>query len=141
MKTWHCKHKEMCIRPSYKDVKTPSPIIDHYVDHARDPGKDNIVIIVRKHATSTKDKHDDLPYYVSRMQRCKRYVKLRWFNQHFSNHEVMVEIDSQNSIQSFNRLKEEGHVERRHNHFRLIDLAREKLHVMGVPAILDDEEE
>ena len=24
MKTWHCKHKEMCIRPSYKNVKSKS---------------------------------------------------------------------------------------------------------------------
>ena len=23
MRTWHCKHKEMCISPSYKIVKTP----------------------------------------------------------------------------------------------------------------------
>ena len=113
----------------------------HYVDHARDPGKDNIAIVVRKHTTSTKDKYHDLPYYVSRMQRRKRYVKLRWFNQHFPNHEVMVEIDSPNSIHAFNRLEEEGHVEQRYNHFRLIDLAREKLDVMGVPAILDHEEE
>ena len=29
MKTWHCMHKEMCIRPSYKDVKIPSPIIEY----------------------------------------------------------------------------------------------------------------
>ena len=30
-----------------------------YVDHARDPGKDNIIIIVRKHTTSTNDKYND----------------------------------------------------------------------------------
>ena len=29
VKTWHCKHKEMCIRPSYKNVKTPSSILKH----------------------------------------------------------------------------------------------------------------
>ena len=29
MRTRHCKHKEMYIRPSYKDVKTPSPILGH----------------------------------------------------------------------------------------------------------------
>ena len=46
-----------------------------------------------------------------------------------------------NSIHAFNRCEEEGHVERRYNHFRLIDLTREELYVMGVPAILDDEEE
>ena len=28
MRTLHCKHKEMFIRPSYKDVKTPLPILE-----------------------------------------------------------------------------------------------------------------
>ena len=41
-----------------------------YVDHARGPGKDNIIIIVRKHTTpaNDKDKYHDLPYYVVRIQ-------------------------------------------------------------------------
>ena len=62
-----------------------------YVDHARDPGKGNITIIVRKHTTPANDKFHDLPYYVARIQRCKRYVKLRWFDRHFPDHEVIVE--------------------------------------------------
>ena len=48
-----------------------------YVPHARNPGKDNIIIIVRKHTTSANDKYYDLPYYVARIQGRKRYVKLR----------------------------------------------------------------
>ena len=40
--------------------------------HARDPGKGNIIIIVRKHTTPAKDKYHDLPYYVARIQRRKR---------------------------------------------------------------------
>ena len=82
-----------------------------YVDHARDPGKDNIIIIVRKHTTSANDKYHDLPYYVARIQRRKRYVKLRWFDRHFPDHEVIVEIDNPNSIHAFNRFEEEGHAE------------------------------
>ena len=74
-----------------------------YVPHARNPGKDNIIIIVRKHTTSANDKYLDLSYYVARMQRRKRYVKLRWFDRHFPVHEVIVEIDDQNSIHAFNR--------------------------------------
>ena len=58
-----------------------------YVDHARDPGKDNIIIIVQKHATSVNDKYHELPYYVTRIQRRKRYVKLIWFDRHFPDHE------------------------------------------------------
>ena len=48
-----------------------------YVPHAKDPGKDNIIIIARKHTTLVKDKFHDLPYYIARIQLRKRYVKLR----------------------------------------------------------------
>ena len=39
-----------------------------YVLYVRDPGKDNIIIIVRKHTTSANDKYHDLSYYVPRIQ-------------------------------------------------------------------------
>ena len=57
---------------------------EHYVVYARDPGKDKIIIIVRKHTTPVKDKYHDLPYYIARIQRRKRYVKLIWFDNTFS---------------------------------------------------------
>ena len=38
-----------------------------YVDHARDPGKDNIIIIVRKHTTPANDKFHNLSYYIARI--------------------------------------------------------------------------
>ena len=76
-----------------------------------------------------------MPYYVNRIQRRNRYVKLRWFDQHCPDHEVIVEIGNPNSIQAFNRFKEEGHAERKFNRFRLIDLTREELYGMGEPAI------
>ena len=78
----------------------------HYVPHARDPGKDNIIIIVRKHTTPANDKFHDLPYYVARIQRRKKYIKLGWFDRHFPDHEIIVEIDSPNSIHGFNRFEE-----------------------------------
>ena len=37
-----------------------------YVDHARDPGKDNVIIIAQKHTTSATNKYYDLPCYISR---------------------------------------------------------------------------
>ena len=73
-----------------------------YVPHARDPRKDNIIIIVRKHAAPANDKFHGLPYYISRTQRRKRYLKLRWLDQHFPDHEVIVEIGNPNSIHAFN---------------------------------------
>ena len=82
-----------------------------YVPHARDLGKDNIIIIVGKHTAPANDKYHDLPYYVARIQRHKRYVKLRCFDRHFLDHEVTVEIDNPNSIHAFNQFEEEGHAE------------------------------
>ena len=70
----------------------------------------------------------DLPYYVVRIKRRKRYVKLRWCDRHSPDNEVIVKIDNLNSIHAFNQFEEEGHVERKHNHFRLIDLTREDLY-------------
>ena len=107
----------------------------------RDPGKDNIIVNVRKHTTSTNYKFHDLPYYVARIQRRKKYVKLRWFDRHFPDHEIIAELENPNSIHTFNRFEEEGHAERRYNYCKLIDLTREELYSMGVPAIPDDEEE
>ena len=67
----------------------------HYIPHARDLGKDNIIIIVLKHTTPANDKYHELPYYVARIQQHKRYVKLRWFDRQFSDHEVIVEIQQE----------------------------------------------
>ena len=39
-----------------------------YVDHATDPSKDNIIIIVWKRTGPANDKFHDLPYYVTRIQ-------------------------------------------------------------------------
>ena len=39
-----------------------------YVPHAKNPGKGNIINIVRKHTTSAKHKYHDLPYYGARIQ-------------------------------------------------------------------------
>ena len=63
------------------------------------------------------------------------------FDRHLPDHEVIAEIGDPNSIHECNRLEEEGHVERKYDLFRSIDLIREELYAMGVPAILDDEEE
>ena len=135
MKTWHYKHNDTCIRVSYKISRYHRLTRNHpktrYVPHAENPGKDNIIIIVRKHTTSVNDKFHDLPYYYMRIQRRKKYVRLRWLDRHFPHHEVIVEIDNSNSIHAFNWFEEEGHAERKYNHLRLIDLTREELSCHG----------
>ena len=47
---------------------TITHIKTRYVLYARDPGKDNIIIIVRKRTKSANNKYHDLPYYVPRIK-------------------------------------------------------------------------
>ena len=120
---------------------TITHIKTRYVPHAKDLGKDSIIIILWKHTTPANDRFHDLPYFGARIQRRKRYVKLRWFDKHFTDHDFIVEINNPNSIHAFNWFDEEGHTEQKHNRSRLIDLTREELYAKGTPAILDDGEE
>lgn len=45
-----------------------------------------------KNTTFVTNNYHDLPYYVSRIQRCKSHVKLRWLIQDFPDHKVVVEF-------------------------------------------------
>ena len=108
---------------------------ERYVDHCRDPGKDNLVVITRKHTCESDDKHFEHPYYISRIQRRVISKKRRWLADQFPDSEEIVVIDNPNSVHAFNRLEEEGHVERYKCHFKLVDLSREDLYDLGVPAI------
>ena len=102
-----------------------------YVPHARNPGKHNIIIIVWKQTRPTND--NIIIYHIMsrRYNDVEGIFKLRWFDRHFLDHEVIMEIGSPNSIHMFNRFEEEGHVEQRYNHFRSINFIRKKLYVMG----------
>ena len=95
---------------------------ERYVDHCRDPSKDNLVVITRKHEPD--DKHFEYPYYISRIQRRVISTKRRWLLDQFPDSEEIVVIDNPNSVHTFNRLEEEGHVERYGCHFKLLDLTR-----------------
>ena len=114
-------------------------LVERYVDLCINPSKDNIVLIVRKHTTPENDKYHNFSYYISRIRRHKRYVKLRWLELHFPDYEVIVEIDNPNSIQAFNRFEEEEHIKCKYNHFRLLDLTRDDLYCRGIAAIDIDE--
>ena len=56
--------------------------------------KTTFIIVVWKHTRPANDKFHNLSNYVATIQRRKRYVKLRWFDQHFPDHEVIVKIDN-----------------------------------------------
>ena len=78
-----------------------------YVDHSINAGKDNIIIIIRKHTKESDDKYHNLPYHIALILRCKRYVRLCWVKRHFHDHEIIVEIGNLNSLDMFNRFEEE----------------------------------
>ena len=50
-----------------------------YVDHAKDPGKDNIVMIIEKNTAHKEDEFYEYPYYIARIQRRFISTKRRWF--------------------------------------------------------------
>ena len=111
---------------------------ERYVDHCRDPGKDNMVIITRKHTCKYNDDRFEYPYYISRIQRRTISAKRRWLREKFPDSEEIVAIDNPNSIHKFNRLEEEHHLERYGCHYKLVDLTREDLYDMGIPAALGE---
>ena len=112
-----------------------------YVPRAKDPGKDNIVMIIEKNTIPEEDEFYEYPYCIVRIQRRFINTKKRWFKAQYPNHRfIMDELDNPNGIHAFNRFEEEGFVERFQCYFRLIDLTREDLYTMAVPAILDDDE-
>ena len=50
-----------------------------YLDHAKDLGKDNIVMIIEKNSAPKEDEFYDYPYYIARIQRRFINTKRRWF--------------------------------------------------------------
>ena len=105
-----------------------------YVPPAKNRGKDNLIMIYRKH-TDGSDKFFHLPYYAARIQRQKISTKRRWLLEQFPLSEEIVVLDNPNSVHAFNRFEEEGHIERHDCHFRLVDLTRQDLYDLGVPPI------
>ena len=74
-----------------------------------------------------------LNYHTSGDQLCWTFIEKYKF------HNRLTFVYNPKSIHAFNQFEEEGHAEQKYNHFRL--LTREELFAMGVPAILDEEDE
>ena len=71
-------------RDAYKDqLQKCQNIITHlkacHVPHAKDPGKDNIVMIIEKKIASKEDEFYEYPYNISRIQRRFINTNRRWF--------------------------------------------------------------
>ena len=107
---------------------------ERYVNHCQGRDKDNVVMITRKHTCEDDDKHFEYPYYISRIQKRWITMKRRWLLGKFPRCKKIVIIDNPNSVHAFKRLEDEEQVERYGCHFKLIDLTREDLYDLGVPA-------
>ena len=113
-------------------------IINRHVSLANDPGKNNIVMILEKNTTPKEDEFYEYPYYIARIQRRFISAKRRWFGAEYLHHRFIAkELDNANNINAFNRIEQEGHVERFQCHFRLVNLSRDVLHALAKPSIYD----
>ena len=103
-----------------------------YIPHAKDPGKDNIVMIIEKNTTSEEDEFYEYPYYIARIQRQFIGPKMRCFKAQYPHHRFIMErLDNMNGIHALNRFEEEGFVERFECHFRLVDFPRDALYCLS----------
>ena len=72
----HCQHDNVSLqvqRDVYKDqLQKFQDIITHlkirHVPHAKDPGKDNVVMIIEKNTAPEEDEFYEYPYYTARIQ-------------------------------------------------------------------------
>ena len=93
----------------------------HYVDHAKNPGKGNIVMIIEKNAALEEDEFYEYHYHIVRIQQRFIKTKRRWFKAQYPHHRFIIEeLDNANSIHAFNRFEEKGYVERFQCHLGLL---------------------
>ena len=103
-------------RRAYKDqLQKCQYIITHlrtrYVDHAKDPDKDNIVMIIEKTTAPKEDEFYEHPYCIARIQQRFITTKRRWFKAQYSHHRLIIEeLDHAKSMHAFNRFEEKGWV-------------------------------
>ena len=105
-----------------------------HVPHAKDPGKDNIVMIIEENTTPEENGLYEHPYYIASIQRRFISTKKRWFKAQYPHHGfIMDELDNPNGIHAFNRFEEERFVENFQCHFRLIDVPLDAFYVLATP--------
>ena len=111
-------------------------IINRHVPRVKDPGKDNIVMIIEKNTAPEEDEFYEYPYYIARIQRRFISTKRLWFKAQYPHHRSIIQgLDNANSIHEFNTFEEKGYVERFPCHFRLVDLPCDILYALATPAI------
>ena len=94
------------------------------------------VKIIEKNTTPEENKFYEYPCYIASIQRQFTMTKRRWFRAQYQHHKFKVEeLDNANRVHAFNQFEEEGHVECFQCNFRLVDLTRDALYVLGTPTV------
>ena len=115
----NCEYENVALqaqRDVCKDQLQKCPgIITHlrtrYVPHAKDPGKDNSIMIIEKNTTPEEDEFYEYPNYIARIQRRVIGTKIRWFKVQYPHHKfIMEELNNENGVNAFNRFEEKGYV-------------------------------
>ena len=107
-----------------------------YADDAKDPRKDNVVMIIKKNTTPEDHEFYEYPCYIARIQRRFINTKKRWFKTQYPHHRFIIEeLDNANSVHAFSRFEEKGYAERSQCHFRFPDIPRDVLYALSTPAI------
>ena len=109
-----------------------------YVPLAKDPGKDNIVMIIEKYTIPEEDEFYEYPYYISTIRRWCIDTRIRWFKAQYPNHRfIMEELDNEIGIPALNRFEEEGFVEHFQCHFRFADNTSDAFYALATPVTLE----
>ena len=114
----NCEYENVALqaqRDVYKEqLQKCQDIITHlrtlYVDHGKDSGKYNIVMIIEKYIIPEEDEFYEYPYYIAKIQQRFINTKRRWFKAQFPHHRFIIEeLDNADSVHAFNRSEEEGY--------------------------------
>ena len=128
--------RDKCKDQSQKCQDIVTHLRTRHVPNAKDPGKDNVVMIIEKNTAPEEDEFYEYPYCIARMHRRFISTKKRWFKAQYPHHRFIIEeLDNVNSIHGFNRFEEKGYVERFQCQFRLVDIPRDVLYALAKPAI------
>ena len=97
----------------YKDQLQKCQGIAHlrtrYVDHEKDPGKYNIVMIIEKNTAPEEDEFYEYLHDIAGIKGRFITTKKRWFKAQYPHHRFIIEeVNNANSIHPFNTLDEKG---------------------------------
>ena len=103
----HAKHQQIG-----KYENSINHLRNGYVNHARNSGLGNVVMVVHKHASKDNGKNFDYPCYIACIQRRAITIKRGWLQEKFPGRKEIVVTENPNSLDAFNCFYKKDHIER-----------------------------